>query len=276
MKNPSTWPRPVTLVALALLCLSPLPAVAQEYWAELPAKTSDAAAARKSWTQAELDLLLKTASRDDGPTGAKVAALDELAEAIARQDLRPAGLESSILKILARPEAEVPIPASRIAGMLKIEKARSELESWATSANTGTGVAALRALVSLGGKESLGFLRKLYAQKSSPRRARFGQEVSDEGPLQRANIICALIDLDPAEAANDVVAHFSSFPDDRHARHIFKTILSRKDGPTLFAKAIKDARIPATAAKAGIKAAGSAPKKPQTLIDALKKAGGIE
>jgi hypothetical protein len=209
---------------------------------------------------------------DDGSTDKKVAALEELAVATEQNPPLPDGFEKTMLTILARPETQITAPAARIVGNLRLESARGELESWATSANSGDGVAAMKALVSLGGEKSLLFLRKLYLQKCAPRASHFGSEVIDETELERTNIICALIELDTEITVSDVMTHFSRFPDDSLNKHIWEMLLARKSGPSAAIRALKGRKLPISAAGLGIECAKAKGEHGKSLIHAIERA----
>ena len=215
---------------------------------------------------------LAIATPKDGPTDKKVAALEELAVATEYNLQLPDGFEKTILSILSRPEAQISVPAARIVGNLRLEGARDELESWATSANSADGVAAMKALVNLGGEKSLVFLRKLYLQKCVPRVSHFGAEVLDERQLERTNIICSLIELDTDITVSDVMTHFSRFPSDSYNKYIWKFLFSRIKGPSATIRALKGQTLPISAATLGIECAREKGKDAQLLIDAIERA----
>jgi hypothetical protein len=246
------------------------PALAQEYWAagEVPAVRQPA----KAWTKKEVANLLAIAMPEDGLTDKKVAALEELADATERNSPLPDGFEKTILSILGRPEAQVTVPAARIVGNLRLESARGELESLATSASSADGVAAMKALVRLGGEKSIVFLRKLYLQKCVPRVSHFGAEVIDETDRERANIICALIELDTEITASDVMTHFSRFPSDSYNKHIWGMLFSRANGPSATIRSLEERKLPISVATLGIECARAKAKDPQLLIDAIERA----
>jgi hypothetical protein len=246
------------------------PALAQEYWAAGDVRTVKQPT--KSWTKEEVADLLAIAAPKDGPTDRKVAALKELAVATERKSPLPDGFEKAILSILARPEAQITVPAARIVGNLRLESARGALESWATSANSAAGVAAMKALVSLGGEKSLVFLRALYLQKCVPRESHFGAEVIDETSLERTNIICALIELDAKTTVSDVMTHFSRFPSTSYNKYIWGVLLSHTNGPSATIRELKGRTLPASVATLGIECARAKGKDAQLLIDAIERA----
>jgi len=247
-----------------------LPVISQEYWTKsgvTAPKPPD-----KARTKEEVAQLLSIAVRDDGPTDNMVAALEELAAATKQNSPLPDGFEKAMLAILARPEAGITAPAAQIVANLRLENARGELESWATSANSEDGVAAMKALVSLGGKKSLTFLRKLYLQKCEPLVSHFRSEVIDETHLERTNIICALIELDTDVTIADVMTHFSRFPNDSHNKYIWEMLFSRKNGSSATISALKGRKLPISAATLGIECARAKGEDKQSLINAIERA----
>jgi len=213
--------------------------------------------------------------REDGPTDPKVMALDDLAAA-AKKKAYPDGLEAAVPRLLESSESGIVPATARLAGILKLESSRSKLEDCAHNAFCRDGTAALKALVCLGGEKTREFLRWLYAEKCKPRQRIQGAEVIDESDMERANILCALIDLDAAQALPDVIAHVSRFPDDGFRKIIFEAFLSSKDGCAVIALALQNRRLPTSVATAGLRLARSAGNRANELIEALKTAGGIE
>jgi hypothetical protein len=246
------------------------PAFAQEYWAACGMPTLKQSA--KAWTKGEVANLLAIAVPDDGPTDKKLAALTELADATEHNSPLPDGFEKAILSILARSEAQIAVPTARIVGNLRLESARGELESLAASANSGDGVAAMKALVSLGGEKSIEFLRKLYLQKCVPRVAHSSAEAIDETPLERTNIICALIDLDTELTVSDVLTHLSRFPGESYSKYVWEMLFSRTNGPSATIRALRGRNLPISAATVGIECASAKGKDAQLLIDAIQYA----
>ncbi len=255
------------LVTLWVLLM--LPAFAQQYWT--PSGVSAIKQSAKVWTKNEVANLLAIAVSEAGPTDRKVAALEELAVARERNSTLPDGFDKAIISILTRSEANLRVPAARIVGNLRLESARSELESLATDAFCGDGVAAMKALVSLGGEKSRLFFRKLYLEKCVPRRSYFGSEVIDDTPLERTNIVCALIELDTEIAISDVVAHFSRFPGEELNKYIWDFLFSRSDGSSATIKGLKRRNLPISVASLGIERARAMGHDQQPLIDAIER-----
>ncbi len=271
----NTFPKLIKVdrLLVAFWALLILPAISQEYWAASEVTTPKRP--NKAWTKDEVAKLLSIAVPEDGPTDKKVAALEELSIATEQNSPLPDGFEKAMLAILARPEAQITVPAARIVGNLHLEDARGELESWATSANNADGVAAMKALVRLGGEKSIVFLRKLYQQKCAPRVSHFGAEVIDETDRERANIICALIELDMELAASDVMTHFSRFPTDSFNKHIWGMLLSRKNGIFAAIRALEGQKLPISVAALGIECAKAKGRDGQPLIHAIEKAASV-
>ena len=266
----------VALVRLVVASSLPIasPIFAQEYWSDY-FYAKPVPADSRAWSHGQLNALLQTALRDDVPTDLKVAALNDLVIA-ARKKSYPDALETAVLKFLEGTQAGVGTPAAQLAGMLKLESARKELEDAASNAACGDGTSALRALVCLGGEKTRDFLRDLYAKRCKPKQSWHGSEVIDESDLERVNILCALIDLDATQAAPDVVAHLSRFSEDGHTKIIFEALLSRTGGCAILTRALKDKKLPTEVAKVGIRLATSAGNDANGLIEALKNAGSIK
>jgi hypothetical protein len=260
------------VLSFSVVCGLQFSAFAQDYWEATESEVSKQADTKIA-TEEEISRLLEVALPGSGPTDPKVAALEQLVGIVAYKPPLPEGFEEAILKILARPEAGITVPAAQIVGFLKLEEARSELESWATSASSRAGVASLKALVSLGGDESLGFMRAQYAQNcKAPDLPEWAEEGPDMQHL-RANILYALIELDTPEAAKDVVSHFTRFPNDRYNRRIFEVIISRNVGPAVLARQLKDRNLPEFVAKLGVEVASTSENYSGQLIKALGEAG---
>ena len=240
------------------------------YWE--PTENWFPAPSKETWTKKEIDRLLDVALPGHGPTDPKVAALEELVTAVAHESELPDGFEEAILKILPRPEAGITVPTAKIVGMLKLEAARDELESWATGSDAGWGVEALKALVSLGGEKTYSFLRAQYDRNCEPPGIPFDAEGDVNLGRRRANILCALIEHDVRRATPDLINHFSIFPGDQDNEEIFKMILAQRDGSGTFARALAGRRLPATVVEIGMAVVGDSGRPHEELTEALEKA----
>ena len=187
---------------------------------------------------------------------------DSIADALvtaARQ--RKVLADPAIVAPLAGPADAAVSPATlRLAGAYKLEPLRSRLEAFARRGGALSD-AALDALVALGGDPSKSFLASLTA---------------DGDPQLRGQAIAALFNLDAAAAAAKTPAFLASLTSADAATRLFESALARKDGPAILATALKDQKIPAAVASAGIQKASSAGGDTKALVEALTIAGGLQ
>jgi putative heme-binding domain-containing protein len=97
-----------------------------------------------------------------------------------------------------------------------------------------------------------------------------------ERPIRvRLLAVVALAALDGERAAKAAATVLAKVPADIDPSEVFAAFLQRKGGPAQLAKALAGQKLPADAAKAGVRAVRASGRDMPGLIDALTKAGGL-
>jgi putative heme-binding domain-containing protein len=149
----------------------------------------------------------------------------------------------------------------RLAGVYKMESARPQLEALAAKGGAVTD-AAMEALVALRGAGTVDFLTKFSASASSPE--------------LKGQALASLFAVDATAASGLIAAYFDSLTEPAAASRIFEACLARKDGPGLLAAALKDRKMNAAVASAGVQKASAAGGDTKGLLEALTVAGGLQ
>jgi putative heme-binding domain-containing protein len=87
--------------------------------------------------------------------------------------------------------------------------------------------------------------------------------------------LVALAGVDAEDAASRAPAVLATMTDGAGAAEVFDAFLQRKSGAALLAAALADKKLPADAAKVGVRAVRTSGRDAPGLIDALTKAGGL-
>jgi len=200
------------------------------------------------------DLMVKP-NTDEGVSAAATVALTEAAM---QRGLRVDGgiveQQSWLGDDMAKPRV------LRFVGAYKLEKERPNLEAFAKYGGD-VAAAAVEALVALGGDKTKAFLINAAG--------------SDYNAHQKAIYLAALFGMDPGTAAGLIAAYL---PDAKPegAQRVFDSVLARKDGPGILAAALKDKKLPAAIATAGVQKASITGGDTKALIEALTIAGGLQ
>ncbi len=204
------------------------------------------------------DLTRLAAFAGTSPVLAEIAA--EALVTAARQ--RNVLIEPAAARPLAGKGDETVKPAGiRLAGVYKMEEQRGNLEALARKGGAITD-AALEALVTMGGDKTKAFLSSLAGTAGD---AQF-----------KGQSLAAYFNVDPAAASAIVAGYFETLTEPAAASRIFEAALARKDGPAILAAALKDKKIPAAVASAGVQKASAVGGDTKALIEALTIAGGLQ
>jgi putative heme-binding domain-containing protein len=211
---------------------------------------------------AELGLVMDKALDDATPLARRAALLTALEQAARQRGIRPAGDTAHVAALLKHDDDALRAAAARAAGAWGIEDARPLLLDLARGDKTADAVrrAALDGLAALGGKESKAALDEMAGDERTA------------GP-RRAAALTALAGLDLDAAAGRAPGVLAALADG--AVEVFDAFLQRKDGAAKLAAALADKKLPADAAKVGVRAVRTCGRDAPALIDALTKAGGL-
>jgi putative heme-binding domain-containing protein len=192
-----------------------------------------------------------------------VAALDAAVKAAQQRKIKPDYAVDTAEHLLSHTRPEFAARGALLAGLWKVESARSELEGLVQKADAPPFVrdSAVRGLAYLGGEPSKTFLVRM----------------TDESPdaTTRALALAGLTDLAPPLAAQKAVLFLSNTKSAEEAKPVFEAFLKNKKLPVELAKALEGKNIPEAAAIEGIRLASS--KGLASLIeDSLRKSGQIK
>ncbi|HWB05978.1 MAG TPA: PVC-type heme-binding CxxCH protein [Verrucomicrobiales bacterium] len=200
------------------------------------------------------------------------AVFDALTTAAQQRNLKPDGGAEQIVGILKQDTGDSRIAAAKLAGAWKLEDARGALQHLAESpANLDLGAAALQALSALGGSSG-GFFRHLLHERLTYVSRHTGE------------ILAAWARLNPQEASADAAEFLAGgkWKEGSEsgmvpaAGRVLDAYLALKNGPSILAAALKDKKIPAAVASAGMQKASVVGGNTKPLIEALTVAGGLQ
>jgi len=207
------------------------------------------------------EVLLMAADENSPKPGVAVAAFNAAANAFSQRKVQP-GIGTKIsLEALSAADASV---AAAAAGLLAVWKQEAAVPHLFTLAGSGTAArgAAVAAIGKIGGPETAGLLRKLLEKSKDPGA---GSEV-----------LAAMATLDAKAAAPEITAFLATLTDAQSAAGLFDAYITRKDGPAVLAAALKDKKIPAAIATAGVQRASAVGGDTKALVEALTIAGGLQ
>jgi putative heme-binding domain-containing protein len=195
-------------------------------------------------------------------TPQRVSLLNMLRDNAARNQ-KPAGDLAKIGQLIAAGDEPVRIAAARLAGQWHQESTRPQLLDAATAATSTPGLqqAAIDGLSLLGGPESKKTLTELAAE---------GKPI---GVRMMAAVGLAAVDI--KAGAESAVAVLAAVPDGTDPSGVFDAFLQKQQGPVTLALALKEKKVPAAAATAGVRRASAAGRDMKPLIDALTAAGEL-
>jgi len=195
------------------------------------------------------DLRKLFAAPFDAATLSKVLA--GLGRAARDRRVKPAGDLGRLRGFLGHADPRVRAEALRLAGHWKLEELREELEK----AAEGRERAAVDGLSALGGPKSAAFFRVLAGR--------------EDASFRRLGVI-GLAGVDLAEAAELAPAALEG-----DATEVFAAFLSRKDGAEALARALDPAKVPADAARLGLRHMYAAGLQEPGLVRVLNQAVGL-
>ncbi len=178
-------------------------------------------------------------------------ALAGLGRAARERRVKPAGDLGKLKGLLAHADGRVRAEAQRLAGLWKLEELRPELEK----AADGRERAAVDGLSALGGPKSAAFFRILAGRED----ARFRQLG-----------VIGLTGVDLAEAARLAPGALEG-----DATEVFAAFLARKGGAEALAGALDPGKVPADAARLGLRHMYAAGRQEPFLARVLNEAVGL-
>jgi len=199
------------------------------------------------------------------PTPMGEQTLSALITAAEQRGVRAKGMEGQLSAWLDETRLPIPVRASaaHLAGLWKMEKERSRLETLAINDSEPTAVrsGALRGLAALGGDASASFLSGFAAE---PARASL-----------RIPAVISLLSIDVPAAARIAVSLLNEPVDTPEIEALLSATVQAKSGPDALVEALRDQTIPAELAASGMRIAGSAGLRDSRLVDAFRTAGKL-
>lgn len=210
--------------------------------------------------QTKIQRLLSLASNPNAKVKVRAAVLQALIVAAQQRQLRPSDCQS-LMPLLGDADASVSVAAIQLAGLWKLEEARSLLEGKASGAGVQA-TAAQRSIAQLGGDNALAFLQKILS--------------SSKEPANQASILAALMHFDLAKATPAVVQFLTAQDHSSPSTAaLIEGYLSRQDGPALLANALQKKTLHAEVATQALQKTSATGGDTKSLMDALTKAGGL-
>lgn len=213
----------------------------------------------------QLEQLFNFALKDSTSETEKQILLESLVSAGKLRKLRPSGDEARLAQFLQSNNVALFSSAASLAGLWKLESARPGLKEAFEKApeNQARARAAMDGLISLGGPATA----KLFDELASNHTAPF---------LLRSLAVIGRTKMNPAAGAKIAVAVLRDAPEGKDPNGIFDTFLANKKGPPALAAVLNQESLPEAIALTGVLKASSAATKPQGLVAALQKAGGLK
>lgn len=207
-----------------------------------------------------IDRVMTLATKQSTRAKERAAALRALIVAEKQRQLQPKQVDA-LLPLLESDDTAISAPAAELAGLWKVETARTTLEKLAKRTDSQASVAQM-SLARLGGPASQSLLESL---------------VSDETQAaQKDGILLALMQIDLPRASAHIVKYFRDQKSASPATaRLIDAILTRKDGPVALAAALTGQSINADVATQALQKASASGGDTKALMDALTQAGGL-
>lgn len=219
----------------------------------------------KVGSPADLDRLLQFALREGASPARQTAVLAALDSAAKLRKVQPAGDASRLAAFLQSEDPGTFASAASLAGQWKLEAARENLEAALLDApkNPARARSALDGLIALGGPATATLFEATAADQAAPF-------------LLRSLATIGRTRMNPNEGAKLALAVLTDAPDGTDPHGIYDAFLATKQGPDALAAVLGEASLPQPIALVGMNKAQSAATRPEGLVAALQKAGGIK
>ena len=172
-------------------------------------------------------------------------------------------IDSHQVRFIANVNNDVVTPVVlRLIGAYQLKHERVMLGHYSRDNHPELSPAAMDALVEIGDAESLAILHEGLGK------------ATDAGA--KSNFLAALSKMNPAQSAASSAEFLGSLTDPTPAAKLFDAFLAQKNGPAILAAALKDRKIPAAIATAGVQRASATGGDTKALVEALTIAGGLQ
>jgi putative heme-binding domain-containing protein len=215
-------------------------------------------------TPAHLQKLLGLSLQTDS-VSQQHAYLNAMLTAKKIRKINPSGNLEAIMQFLQSENDTVWSTAVELAGLWKLESARTNLEVILkqTDSKQVRKNASINSLIGMGGEKT----RKFFDEQI--------QNPQVSYPL-KTTLIKGQLKIQPILAARRAVNLMSSLPKGQEPNALFSAFIANKGATKALTKELQNSKLPEGVALKGMQLAESAPTRPQGLIKALQVSGGLK
>jgi putative heme-binding domain-containing protein len=215
-------------------------------------------------TPAHLQKLLGLSLQTDS-VSQQHAYLNAMLTAKKIRKINPSGNLEAIMQFLQSENDTVWSTAVELAGLWKLESARTNLEVILkqTDSKQVRKNASINSLIGMGGEKT----RKFFDEQI--------QNPQVSYPL-KTTLIKGQLKIQPILAARRAVNLMSSLPKGQEPNALFSAFIANKGATKALTKELQNSKLPEGVALKGMQLAESAPTRPQGLIKALQDSGGLK
>jgi len=215
-------------------------------------------------TPDHLQKLLNLAQKTNS-VGQQHAYLNAMLTAKKIRKMNPSGGLDSVLKFLQSENDTVWSTAVELAGLWKLDSSRTTLETILKKPDSKQvrKSAAINSLLAMGGEKT----RKFFDEQI--------QNPQVSYPL-KSRLIKGQMKIQPILAARRATTLLRNLPRGQEPNDLIAAFISNKGATQALTKELENTKLPEDVALKGMQLAESAPTRPQALIKALQKAGGLK
>ncbi|MCB1087036.1 MAG: c-type cytochrome, partial [Verrucomicrobiae bacterium] len=217
----------------------------------------------------QMDGLFAHALKDGVSAAHQEIVLRALADAGRLRKVQPAGDAARLSRFFESGDGGSFAQAAQLAGLWKLESARSVLEKAfleSAETNESRARAALDGLRTLGGGATVSFLSNVATDGAASFKL-------------RSLAVIGRTQMDPKAGAELALAVLKSAPNGKDPHGIFDAFLANKQGPVALATLLNQlvpGSLPQEIALVGVQKAGSSATKPEGLVKALQRAADLK
>ena len=215
-------------------------------------------------TPDHLQKLLNLAQKTNS-VGQQHAYLNAMLTAKKIRKINPSGGLDSVLKFLQSENDTVWSTAVELAGLWKLDSSRTTLETILKKPDSKQvrKSAVINSLLAMGGEKT----RKFFDEQI--------QNPQVSYPL-KSRLIKGQMKIQPILAARRATTLLRNLPRGQEPNDLIAAFISNKGATQALTKELENTKLPEDVALKGMQLAESAPTRPQALIKALQKAGGLK
>ena len=215
-------------------------------------------------TPAHLQKLLGLSLQTDS-VSQQHAYLNAMLTAKKIRKINPSGSLDAVLKFLQSENDTVWSTAVELAGLWKLDSARIDLETILkqTDSKQVRKNAAINSLIAMSGEKT----RKFFDEQIQNPKVSY--------PL-KSILIKGQMKIQPILAARRAATLLRNLPEGKEPNDLIAAFISNKGATQALTKELENSELPEDVALKGMQLAESAPTRPQALIEALQKSGGLK